>query len=293
MAYFSVVSSAPLVAVVIPTRDMSHLLPHQLRALEKQVVLHPWEVLVVDNGSTDDLDRVISEFQDRLPLRLIREDRLGVGFAMAAGVRASQSPYILFLDADDEVDEAYVPVMIEALQHYEMAGGRLDTESLNPPWIVKARGRPQGSALPNPLDFLPFSFGAALGIRRSTLDKIGGLPLRSSSGIDVELCWRGQLAGVPLTFVPEAILRYRYRTEVRAMFGQAVRFGRTHTRMYALFGGRRIRRQSLRTLLGTYALILVGFLRSHNRVDLVRSVFRLGVRWGRLRGSIEHRVFFP
>jgi glycosyltransferase involved in cell wall biosynthesis len=55
------------VGVILPVRNGEPFLRNQLEALERQTCSFPWEVIVIDNGSTDGSDATAGEFETRLP----------------------------------------------------------------------------------------------------------------------------------------------------------------------------------------------------------------------------------
>ena len=85
------------VSVVITTYDHAHFLGAALASVAAQS--HPVdEVIVVDDGSTDDPGAVVARWPD---VTLIRQDNRGLAAARNTGLRAARSPFVLFLDADD------------------------------------------------------------------------------------------------------------------------------------------------------------------------------------------------
>jgi glycosyltransferase involved in cell wall biosynthesis len=87
------------VSVVIPTYNRAHILR---RALESAIrECHPGdEVLVVDDGSTDDTEAVVASFGP--PIRYLRGEHRGAGAARNTGIRAAAGDLVAFLDSDDE-----------------------------------------------------------------------------------------------------------------------------------------------------------------------------------------------
>ncbi len=86
----------PLVSVIIPTYNRAHLLPQALDSVLAQTYPHH-EIVVVDDGSTDNTATVLS----RYPVRLIQQNKQGPSAARNRGIRESQGDYIAFLDSDD------------------------------------------------------------------------------------------------------------------------------------------------------------------------------------------------
>lgn len=77
-----------------------------------------WEVVVVDDGSIDDSQQIISNFVSKLPvgekIKLIYQGNKGVAAARNAGIKASTGEYIAFNDSDDY----WLPGRLEILMHY-------------------------------------------------------------------------------------------------------------------------------------------------------------------------------
>lgn len=101
-------------SVVIPTRNDSAYLNRCLRALSQQT-RPPDEIIVVDNGSTDDLPAVLREFPDVV---CFREDIPGVAYAVRSGYDAAQHPLILRCDADSIPATGWVDRMATAMEHH-------------------------------------------------------------------------------------------------------------------------------------------------------------------------------
>jgi len=99
-------SIEPMVSVIIPTYNRSALLPAALGSALAQTLAEV-EVIVIDDGSTDDTREVIAPFLDRI--RYLESDHGGPAHARNVGLRASAGRYIAFLDSDDR----YLPDKLE------------------------------------------------------------------------------------------------------------------------------------------------------------------------------------
>lgn len=126
---------APIASVVIPARNVAMLLGKQLAGLREHYFEEPFEIIVADNGSTDDTATVAACWEDRLPrLRVVdaggsARDQL----CPDAGVAVAAGEYVLFCDADNEVwvSSGWVRAMVNCLQQVDIAGGKLDLDTLN------------------------------------------------------------------------------------------------------------------------------------------------------------------
>jgi glycosyltransferase involved in cell wall biosynthesis len=67
-----------------------------------------WEIIVVDNNSSDDLHAVLSDYLDKIPLRLVEENRQGLIHARWKAVHESQFEIILFCDDDNMLSQNYI-----------------------------------------------------------------------------------------------------------------------------------------------------------------------------------------
>jgi glycosyltransferase involved in cell wall biosynthesis len=87
-------------SVIIPAYNAAATLSEALHSVEQQHV-QPFEVVVVNDGSTDDTEKVVQSFMDRLPLVCVHQENAGLGAARNAGMRAAKGAAWVFLDADD------------------------------------------------------------------------------------------------------------------------------------------------------------------------------------------------
>jgi glycosyltransferase involved in cell wall biosynthesis len=87
-----------VVSVIIPTHNRAKLLCNTIESVLAQSY-HPVEIIVVDDGSTDDTAEMIERYGDRV--RYIKQPNQGVGVARKTGFYASSGDYISFLDDDD------------------------------------------------------------------------------------------------------------------------------------------------------------------------------------------------
>lgn len=282
-------------SVVIPAYNCADVLPVQLEALARQEHEGDWEIVVSDNRSSDRTREVAEKEADRLGLQLRVVDASaaqGVSHARNAGVDASTGDLILLCDADDEVSPGWIGAMVDAASRYDVIGGWLDPEPLNDDLTRAWRPVLPRTELPLGEEWLPFAFGANLGFRRSVVEEIGGF--REDyvrGGDDVEFCWRAQLAGLTIGPAPDAVIAYRFRSGLRALFAQYEGYGRASPRLYRDHRDLGMPRSRPGDVLLTYGSLLKGVPRA--LVDPVARgnwVRRAAFRYGRIRGSIQYRV---
>lgn len=113
-----IAADVPPVTVVVAAHNEEHNLPRLLSALEKQS--HPrFEVVVVDDGSTDDTVSVARAWRDRLPgFRLIVKEHAGKKRALTAGVEAASFDLLAFTDADCSPPATWLSTLASAQMRY-------------------------------------------------------------------------------------------------------------------------------------------------------------------------------
>jgi len=88
----------PLVSVIIPVHNRQDFIADAVDSVLAQKYA-PFELIVVDDGSTDDTARILSAYTERI--RVIHQENAGVSAARNRGVRAAAAEWIAFLDSDD------------------------------------------------------------------------------------------------------------------------------------------------------------------------------------------------
>jgi glycosyltransferase involved in cell wall biosynthesis len=215
------------VSVVVPARNAALDLPRQLAALAVQDYDGEWEVIVADNGSTDDTaDLVRATAVDfPVPLRVVETSTApGINVGRNEGARQATSDALLFCDADDIVSPAWVRSLAMTLDEFDLAGGPIELERLNSEWAIRVR--PMGAPLAD-RGFV-FPIGANLGCRRSVWEELGGFDERFNHGgwDESDFCYRAQIHGFRVGTAPEAIVHYRLRSDLRGFVRQQWGIGR-------------------------------------------------------------------
>jgi GT2 family glycosyltransferase len=213
-------------SVVIPCHNVGETLADQLAALVEQKWDGEWEIVVVDNGSTDATKVVAEGFavaNARIRIVSARE-RQGVAYARNAGVRATASAGIAICDGDDVVEPGWVRSMGDAVRTWDLVTGSLDLTALNPPALAASRGTSAADHAPR-FGGVPFARGNNCAMRREVFDALGGYDESFVGLEDIEFSLRAAAAGIPVHFVPAARIQYRYRDDVRSLWRQGRFYG--------------------------------------------------------------------
>jgi glycosyltransferase involved in cell wall biosynthesis len=282
-------------SVVIPARNEAGTISDQLDALADQEWTGAWEVVVVDNGSTDTTPDLVTARARRDPrVRLVRAlERAGLNYARNVGIGATRGRAFVLCDADDLVAPGWVAAMGTALAGSELVTGVLELDRLNPRWLADSRGRGDERGLPTFHGIFPTVHGNNMGMQRWAWDRLGRFDEDVLIGSDdVELSMRAWQAGVPVQFVPDAVVHYRYRPEPSALWRQGRNYGRSRPLVV-----RRLRDRGLECP-GPFSgwrswLWLVAHLPSlRTREGRAAWTWVAGNRVGQLEGSIRYRALF-
>src|SRR3954471_22019574 len=111
--------SQPSVSVVITTYNQAEYIVETVLSALNQTYPHR-EVIVIDDGSTDETGARLAEFRDRVTL--VRQENQGVAASRNKGVRSAKGELIAFLDGDDLWDQDKLDVQVAAYQAHPRSG---------------------------------------------------------------------------------------------------------------------------------------------------------------------------
>jgi glucosyl-dolichyl phosphate glucuronosyltransferase len=263
------------VSVVISTFNRCEQLQKALDALVAQTTSAPFEVIVVDNNSTDDTRAVVAERLSRVPnMKYVFEPKQGLPHARNAGILEASAPLIAFTDDDVEVGPEWVATVKRAFDEHpdvDMIGGRVRPvwPDAVPAWVTRRQLGPfaLGERGDRPIrvskaNAAPCLVGANFAFRREVFDRVGLFDPAYTKSQDREIqlrLWRAGGVGlyepalairvdVPAERLTKQYFRYWYTT-----------YGVYHSRMAlldALDREGRLVEPAGRTLFGTPAFIL-------------------------------------
>ncbi len=282
-------------SVIIPCFNVAETIATQLDALANQRWSEPWEVLVSDNGSTDGSMDIVKKYKSRLPhLRIVdTSERRGRGYARNVAAKVAQGESLAFCDADDEVAPGWLPAMGEAISKYDFVACRIDVYKLSPRCIAEIRRHSQAFRLQT--DGAPPSLshagGGTIAVKRWLHDAVGGFDESFIRHQDTEYCWKIQLKGVKLHFVPEAVVHVRLRETVMGNYRQAFGWGEYSVLLYKRYQHLGMRKRTWKDGIYSWMRLVLGFIKDAPKIrsksDLVRWSWAFGEVLGRLRGSIR------
>jgi hypothetical protein len=203
---------SPTFSVVIPAYQAAATVADAIGSVRSQTY-PPAEIIVCDDGSTDDFNGAIEPHRDAI--KLLRQPNQGVVAARNALLRAAAADFVVPLDADD----VYAPTRLQRLAELAETRPDLDILATDAHFVVDGRvvGR-FNAETPFPVEnqreeILRRCFLICPAMRRESLLAVGGYDERLSTAEDWDCCIRLIHSGASAGLVDEPLLEYRLRSE--------------------------------------------------------------------------------
>lgn len=217
--------SAPRVSIVVPCYNLGHYLAEAVDSVLGQSFTD-FEILVVDDGSTDDETRTILDGFSRPKTRVLRSENRGLPGAKNLGIANTSGELLCMLDADDVLEPQMLARSVEALD-------AAPSMAFASHWL-RAFGDEQWDWTPASCEFpalldMNTVNGSAL-VRRSAMEAAGGFDETFLDGCEDWDLWITMVEqGCPGMIIPEFLFRYRRRT---GSMSRVMMQGETHPALY-------------------------------------------------------------
>ena len=198
-----------LVSIITATKNYARFLPEAIDSVLAQTFAD-WELIIVDDGSTDDTANVIAPFLYDKRIRYIRSDQLGQSRAKNLGIAMSQCEFVAFLDADDAWEptklEKQLPLFRDDVGVVFTRRSMMDETGTSLPPRIET-DPPRGRVL-NELFVQNFVCFSSAIVRRSLFDQIGRFDESLDLAIDYDL-WLRAAPHTSFDYINEPLVRYR------------------------------------------------------------------------------------
>jgi GT2 family glycosyltransferase len=220
----------PRISVIVCTYNGARTLRRCLSALA--ALDYPsYEVIVVNDGSTDDTPAIAQDY----PVRLINQSNKGLSAARNAGLAVSEGEIVAYIDDDAYPHRYWLHYLAAAFgrsAHVGIGGPNLppDGDGFVAECVANAPGNPLHVLLSDEVaEHIP---GCNMAYRREALVAIGGFdPRFRAAGDDVDICWRLQDRGWTIGFCPTAVVWHHRRNSIRAFWKQQYGYGKAEAQL--------------------------------------------------------------
>ena len=221
-------------SIVVPVYNRPEELRELLESLVQQRYDHPFEMVVIEDGSTRDSAGVVGEYRDRLNLSYWQKPNTGPGDSRNFGMGKAQGNYIILVDSDCILPPNYLQLVHDQLEatYVDCFGGR---DAAHPSF--NALQKAISFSMTSPLttgglrgssgqqkDFQPRSFN--MGLSREAYSASGGFG-RIHPGEDPDLSLRLKKMGYAIRYFPQAVVYHKRRIDFRSFYRQVKKFGLT------------------------------------------------------------------
>jgi glycosyltransferase involved in cell wall biosynthesis len=203
--------TSPIVSVIIPTYNHAHFIGEAIQSVLNQI-FSDFEVIIVDDGSTDNTVDIVGSFVDKR-IKYLYQDNKGLAAARNTGLRSAKGEFVVFLDADDILLPNKLAVQVAWLQtHVEcclVASGY---------FYMDEQGRPLQEQRPwltfpkfeieDWLFYCPVGIHCIL-IRKRCVEQVGGFDDTLRMVADYDLWLRLAHAECKMEWVKEIVCGYR------------------------------------------------------------------------------------
>lgn len=281
------------VSVIIATLNRCEKLRGAFAGLERMVVPDgfEWEVVVVDNGSTDATEQVCRHFVSNAPTRYVYlcEPRKGKSYALNRGIREAKGDILAFTDDDCIVDERYLQALVreyESDPDLVVLGGRVELFDETDQAVTIQRASMKAivdsarKLFPDPL-IIGCNIAARKDLFRSVgcFDVLLGPGTEAVSAEDVDFIYRAYRSGYKVAYCPSVVVYHNHGRKSQEEIGSLLH--KYHIGRGAFYGKHSMRDSEVRGMVcGDVRSMLKRIVRGKGRRGAVR--FMQGIMKGAL-----------
>jgi len=226
-------ANPPRVSVVVCAYNAERTMDQCLASLE-HLDYPDYEVIVVNDGSTDGTRSIVSQYPY---CRLIDQENRGLSVARNVGAEAATGSIVAYTDSDCVADKDWLTYLVAKMRERGLSavGGPNfppPEDDMVPAAVAVSPGGPTHVLVSD--EVAEHIAGCNMAFRREVLLGLGGFdPLYRAAGDDVDFCWRLQDAGYEIGFAPAAVVWHFRRNTVEAYLNQQKGYGKAEALVYS------------------------------------------------------------
>lgn len=199
----------PVVSVVMAAKNYAAFLPQAVRSVQAQT-FRDWELVIIDDGSTDATPQAVRPFLEDARIRYVRSDRLGQSRAKNLGVRFSRGEFLAFLDADDAWQPEKLTEQLAVFQDARIGVCFTARQLMDEAGTVRPANDPPAPSddVRNALFLRNFICFSSVMMRRSIFEQVGGFDPTWDLSIDFDL-WQRVTPLCHFQFLDKPLTLYR------------------------------------------------------------------------------------
>ena len=219
-------------SIIIPVYNRPQEIDELLESLTKQAFSDTFEVIIIEDGSSEKSDTIIEKYKNQLDLNYFYKQNSGAGATRNFGMQQAQGNYFIILDSDVILPKYYLSAIKKALEiNFTDAFGGPDAAHKSFTSLQKAinysmtsvlttggiRGKKQGVG-----KFQPRSFN--MGLSKKAYEKTQGFS-KMKNGEDIDLTFRLWENNFKTQFIEKAFVYHKRRSSIQQFFNQTFGFG--------------------------------------------------------------------
>ncbi len=228
----------PFISVIVPVLNRENDIGRCLNSL-LTLDYSSFEIIVVDNGSTDKTQEIVSRF----PAKMFVENKRGAYIARNTGLKHATGEIIAFTDSDCVAHRDWLKNLIKNYTNEKVGGVGGHLLPYNPTNIIEEflsfgplrifHSSETVVMKRQPNQFLSGALGSAnMSYRKEVLEEVGGFCKHFATFCGAyDLCWRIQKAGYNVIYEPKALVYHKLRSSLFQLIKQFFLFGKCQTQL--------------------------------------------------------------
>ncbi len=232
-----------MISIIIPTHNRAQLIERSIKSIINQTYTN-WELIIVDDGSTDNTTDVINKFLKDSRIKFYSKKNTGAAHTRNIGVEKASGRFITFLDSDDEAKSHWLETMTNIVN-----GNRNVGVVCCGCEIIDENGNLKETKLPNTNNNLfgekvvyKMTNGGVFMVKKDIFEKVGGYDNDLTCGQHTELSFRLipyiKEIGAGIVAIPESLIKIhihlgdRIRGNPRMKFDGTIRMLKKHAELF-------------------------------------------------------------